>query len=64
MTFWIDDNIAGTFAKIAPGEEGYDYNMSVFSHDSLDNGRHNLTIQNGHVDGVKSLILLDYIVYT
>ncbi|KAI5897510.1 uncharacterized protein SCHCODRAFT_02609508 [Schizophyllum commune H4-8] len=64
MTFWIDDNIAGTFAKIAPGEAGYDYNMSVFSHDSLENGRHNLTIQNGHVDGVKSLILLDYIVYT
>ncbi|KIY49193.1 hypothetical protein FISHEDRAFT_72541 [Fistulina hepatica ATCC 64428] len=64
MTFYIDDVQRGTFYKAAPGENGYEYHVCVFSYDSLSSGDHTLLIQNGLVNGNKSLMLLDYIIYS
>ncbi|KIY53258.1 hypothetical protein FISHEDRAFT_69111 [Fistulina hepatica ATCC 64428] len=64
MTFYIDDVQRGTYYKVAPGENGYEYHVCVFSYDSLSLGDHTLLIQNGLVNGNKSLVLLDYIIYS
>lgn len=65
MSFYIDGSLKGTFVKTAPGNNNvYDYAIPVFSIDSLSVGMHNFTLQNGHVNGTKSLVLLDEIVYT
>ncbi|KAJ3993780.1 hypothetical protein F5050DRAFT_1779506 [Lentinula boryana] len=65
MSFYIDGSLKDTFVKIAPGNNNtYNYSVNVFSVDSLTPGLHNLTLQNGHVNGFKSLMLLDEIVYT
>lgn len=65
MTFYIDESTADTFVRDAPEATGYSYiyNALVFSIDSLPSGEHELRIQNGHENGKKSLLLLDYIVY-
>ncbi|KAJ3717325.1 hypothetical protein DFJ43DRAFT_1099838 [Lentinula guzmanii] len=63
--FYIDGSLKDTFVKIAPGNnDTYNYSVNVFSIDSLIPGSHNLTLQNGQVNGFKSLMLLDEIVYT
>lgn len=65
MTFFLDNAVVGSFERPPPGQpDQYAYNVMVFSRDSLPPGPHNLTIQNGHVDGEKSLLILDYIVYS
>ncbi|KAJ4499276.1 hypothetical protein C8R41DRAFT_915489 [Lentinula lateritia] len=65
MSFYIDGSLKGTFVKTAPGNNNvYDYAIPVFSIDSLSVGMHNFTLQNGHVNGTKSLVLLDEIIYT
>ncbi|KAJ3724235.1 hypothetical protein DFJ43DRAFT_594779 [Lentinula guzmanii] len=65
MSFYIDGSLKDTFVKIAPGNnDTYNYSVNVFSIDSLIPGSHNLTLQNGQVNGFKSLMLLDEIVYT
>ncbi|KAJ3709495.1 hypothetical protein FB446DRAFT_614133, partial [Lentinula raphanica] len=65
MSFYIDGSLKGTFVKAAPGNDNvYDYSVPVFSIDSLPLGEHNFTLQNGHVNGTKSLVLLDEIIYT
>ncbi|KAJ3802630.1 hypothetical protein GGU11DRAFT_715709 [Lentinula aff. detonsa] len=65
MSFYIDGSLKGTFVKTAPGNSNvYDYSIPVFSIDSLPSGMHNFTLQNGHVNGTKSLVLLDEIIYT
>ncbi|KAJ4485551.1 hypothetical protein J3R30DRAFT_3325871, partial [Lentinula aciculospora] len=65
MSFYIDGSLKGTFVKTAPGNNNvYDYAIPVFSIDSLPLGMHNVTLQNGHVNGTKALVLLDEIVYT
>lgn len=64
MSFFINGTLMNTFSEPAPGTNGYDYNVTVFSAPSLPPGLHNLAIQNGHIDGPKSLMLLDAIVYT
>lgn len=64
MSFLIDGELVGTFVKQPPGTQGYDYNVSVYSNTSLTPGNHQITIQNGHANGPKSLIILDSIVYT
>ncbi|KAF5377227.1 hypothetical protein D9615_006346 [Tricholomella constricta] len=64
MTFLIDGDIVGTFVKPAPGTTGFDYNVTVYSNTSLAPGTHTITVQNGHVNGPKSLVILDRIVYT
>jgi len=65
MSFYIDGVLRGTFVKIAPGNENvYDYAIPVFAIESLTPEEHNMTLQNGHVNGTKALVLLDEIVYT
>lgn len=64
MTFLIDGKVAGIFSRASSGPAGYEYNVTVFSETSLIPGPHNLTIQNGHVNGPRSLVLLDSILYT
>ncbi|PFH54739.1 hypothetical protein AMATHDRAFT_281 [Amanita thiersii Skay4041] len=64
MTFVIDGQVVGTFQKRAPGIPGFDYNVTVYANTTLSPAVHTLEIQNGHVDGYKSLLILDAIVYT
>ncbi|KAG9224295.1 hypothetical protein CCMSSC00406_0004794 [Pleurotus cornucopiae] len=64
MTFFIDDRLAGNFTQEAPGAAGFDYNVAVFVQTNLPSTEHNLTIQNGYVDGPRTLMLLDAIIYT
>ncbi|KAK0481577.1 hypothetical protein IW261DRAFT_1562874 [Armillaria novae-zelandiae] len=64
MTFYIDNKFVGEFYQIAPGEPGYQYNVTVYSNNSIPNGLHNFKLQNGHVDGIKALVILDSIIYS
>ena len=64
MSFYIDQQLVGTFAQSAPGTSGYQYNVTVYANSALTYGTHTFTIQNGHVNGPKSLVLLDRIIYT
>lgn len=64
MKFLIDAQEAGVFQLPANGLKTFEYNTLVFSDTSLPPGPHTLTIQNGRIGGEKSLVLLDYIVYT
>ncbi|TFK37491.1 hypothetical protein BDQ12DRAFT_607953 [Crucibulum laeve] len=63
MSFFIDGNLVGTFVKTAPGIPGYDFNFSAYLNTSLPPGGHELIIQNGHINGSQSLILLNSITY-
>jgi hypothetical protein len=64
MTFLIDAQVMGSFIREPTGDGSFEYNILVFANDSLPYGKHTLTIMNGHTDGPKSLILLDYIIYS
>ncbi|KAK0470379.1 uncharacterized protein EV420DRAFT_111051 [Desarmillaria tabescens] len=64
MSFYIDDDLVGQFVKLAPGEPGFDYDVPVYSNTSVPAGQHRFTLQNGHVGGMTSLVLLDALVYT
>ncbi|GJE89352.1 hypothetical protein PsYK624_054510 [Phanerochaete sordida] len=65
ISFFIDDVLARTFSVIPSGPEGvYSYNQLLLSVDSLEDGPHKLVLQNGHIGGAYSLVLLDYIIYT
>ena len=64
MSFLIDYEPAGSFARAPQGGVLFDYNVLVFANDTLPLANHTLTIQNGHVGGPKSLVLLDYVVYS
>ncbi|KAJ4491358.1 hypothetical protein C8J55DRAFT_556942 [Lentinula edodes] len=65
MAFYIDGQPMGTFAKPAPGFDNiYEYRYLVFSIDTLALGVHTLVLQNGYMNAPKSLVLLDYIVYS
>lgn len=63
--FYIDNELKDTFNKSALGlNDTYDYNVPVFSISSLTLDFHELVLQNGIVNGSKSLVLLDYILYS
>ncbi|KAJ3788331.1 hypothetical protein GGU10DRAFT_262979 [Lentinula aff. detonsa] len=65
MAFYVDGQLMGSFVKPALGiNNTYEYQFPVFSANSLAPGEHTLVLQNGHVNGTQSLVLLDYIVYT
>ncbi|KAE9400424.1 hypothetical protein BT96DRAFT_992938 [Gymnopus androsaceus JB14] len=65
MGFYIDNELKDTFNKSALGlNDTYDYNVPVFSISSLTLDFHELVLQNGIVNGSKSLVLLDYILYS
>jgi hypothetical protein len=64
ITFSIDGQVAGSFSRPAPNLPGYEYNVLVYSNPSLQPGPHELNIINGKVNGTKSLIILDRVVYS
>ncbi|KAK0232898.1 hypothetical protein IW262DRAFT_32181 [Armillaria fumosa] len=65
MTFFIDGVQAGTYSSEPdPSSPDYVYNMTVFAYENLSSGRHIIQIQNGHIGGSASLILLDSIIYS
>lgn len=63
LQFMIDGDIVGS-ANITPtGSSTYSYNYLVYS-GQFPTGQHTLTVINGQDGGPRSMILLDYIVYT
>ena len=64
MTFFIDGEAVGSFQLPPTGEAVYDYNILVYANSSITSGVHTFALQNGRAGGAKSLVLLDYIVYT
>ncbi|KAJ4482152.1 hypothetical protein J3R30DRAFT_3257170, partial [Lentinula aciculospora] len=64
MAFYIDGQLVNSFVRPAPGINAYDYQFPVFSVSSLEPREHTLVLQNGYVNASKSLVLLDYIVYS
>lgn len=64
MTFFLDGQKVGAFVLAPMGEDAYDYNVPVYANRSIQPGLHTVTIQNGRAGDPKSLMLLDYIVYT
>ncbi|KAI0651454.1 hypothetical protein C8Q79DRAFT_899452 [Trametes meyenii] len=64
MTFLLDGEQVGRFVRPAPGDTTYHYNVPVYVNESLPAGEHTITIVNGESNGNRSLILLDYIVYS
>ncbi|KII86391.1 hypothetical protein PLICRDRAFT_288452 [Plicaturopsis crispa FD-325 SS-3] len=65
LTFFIDGNTVGTFTLAPTGAQpNFSYNVSVFSMENLEPKPHNFTVQNGHVNGLKALAIIDYLQYT
>ncbi|KAF9463806.1 hypothetical protein BDZ94DRAFT_1163261 [Collybia nuda] len=64
MSFFIDNQLVGNFSRPAPNLPGYEYNIPVYSNKTLPPGLHELLIVNGRVNGTKSLIIIDQIVYS
>lgn len=64
MTFFIDGDVVGEFALEPTGSGTIDFNVPVYVNESMPDGVHTFTLQNGHLGGVQSLVLLDSIVYT
>lgn len=62
LTFYIDGKLDSVFNQAidSDGSTAFDYQVSVYESDFLPFGPHTLTIVNG-LDGVSSLMLLDYI---
>ncbi|KAI0336259.1 hypothetical protein GY45DRAFT_1316380 [Cubamyces sp. BRFM 1775] len=64
MQFELDNGQTSVFTHIPAGDDVYQYDALVFSATGLPAGIHTLKITNGATGGQKSLVLLDYIVYT
>jgi hypothetical protein len=64
MTFLIDTLPVGTFTLSSIARNTFQYNALVFADESLTLGNHTLIIQNGQLGGSKSLVMLDYILYS
>lgn len=67
LHFFIDNQEVAQYSQTIDNgnNNDFDYNVLLFSTNSLSNSPHTLTIQNGHNGGTQmSLILLDRIVYS
>lgn len=64
MTFIIDGQVVGTFMLHPSGASDYDYDVPVYVNSSIPAGVHSFALQSGHVGGARSLVLLDYIVFS
>lgn len=64
MLFSMDGQNVGSFALSPTNQTTYDYNVLLYANRSIPSGSHTFVLQNGRVGGAKSLVLLDYIVYT
>jgi hypothetical protein len=69
MSFYIDDELVGTFTKNGLDlEDDYEYNVPVYVNESLPHTAHTLKLVNGLVNGQpgvgETLVLLDKLMYT
>lgn len=64
MTFTLDGNIVGTFFQLPTGSSNFDFNVPVYVNSSIPDGLHTFTLTNGRDNGVTSLTLFDYYIYT
>lgn len=68
MVFLINGTEAGSFAISSSNGNQTTPNVNdllVYANSALPAGQHNLTIQNvASIDGERSVVMLDYIVYT
>ncbi|OBZ79811.1 hypothetical protein A0H81_00318 [Grifola frondosa] len=64
MSFYIDGDLVGTYLSQPTGDDTYDYDVPVYANESMSNGLHTFELVNGAVTGLKSLVMLDYVVYT
>lgn len=63
MTFYIDDVFAGVFEQSPNNNTSYNFGTIVFSKTDLADGNHTVRLEAGH-SGIKSLVLLDAIIYS
>ncbi|KAF7791382.1 hypothetical protein EIP86_002396 [Pleurotus ostreatoroseus] len=65
ISFLIDGQVSGSYTNLdPPNDNTYTYNVCLWANDSIGPGLHTFTLQNGQAGGIKSLILLDYIIYS
>ncbi|EMD41418.1 hypothetical protein CERSUDRAFT_89984 [Gelatoporia subvermispora B] len=64
MTFYIDDEVVGSYIKNASNQSSYDYNVLVYQNQALNPGQHTFMLSSGQVNGTDALVLLDYVIYT
>ncbi|KAJ6604189.1 hypothetical protein DFH09DRAFT_301029 [Mycena vulgaris] len=64
MTFYLDGVQVDAFQEVPIGSAGFDYGVLVYSNLAVPPGPHTLTVQNGHQNGPRSLLILDSIVYS
>jgi len=66
MTFFIDGELVGSFSQppSTGSQPDYQYHVPVYVNHSMPAALHTFALQNGHIGGQKSLVLLDSIIYT
>jgi hypothetical protein len=68
LMFFVDGELVGTHRgvgeRLFARQNQYDYNVLVYSNQSLSAGMHSLTMQNGVPNGNQSLVLFDYLTYS
>ena len=64
LSFFIDSEHVGQFSHSPDGSGFYKYHVLLYSNTSLQYKKHHFRLQNGHIGGPPSLILLDYIIYS
>ncbi|KAI0358957.1 hypothetical protein OH77DRAFT_1396261 [Trametes cingulata] len=64
LSFFIDDALVGHYVHAPNGDSAYQYDVPLFVSGPLPAGQHVLKIVNGASSVKKSLVLLDYVVYT
>ncbi|EJF67361.1 hypothetical protein DICSQDRAFT_165186 [Dichomitus squalens LYAD-421 SS1] len=62
LTFWIDNEVVGSFTHSPENTEAFFYSQAVYVNETLPNGLHSLVMHAGGAS--ESLILFDRIVYT
>lgn len=66
IQFFLDGEFSSTFENTPPGgnPDVYVPNSLTYANNTIKQGLHVLTIQNGRIGGSVSLMLLDYVIYT
>ena len=64
MVFVLDGQTMGSLTVVTSGSSYFEYNILVFANNSMPYGQHTFTLQTGRIGGARSLVLLDFIMYT
>ncbi|KAH9922999.1 hypothetical protein B0H21DRAFT_701362 [Amylocystis lapponica] len=64
LAFLIDGKQVGTYSWTSTGPAAFQYDVPVYTNNTLTSGLHTFTLINGATSGVASLVLFDYLVYT